>query len=472
MRRWVFGVVILLCTYSVSWGQDLKDQVSVDFQDLPLELVLDSISFKTGFQFSYNSDIMPSGSLFSLSRKNIQVDSLLSLLLVGTQLVYEGKGDLIIIKKIKEAPENGSRVNQFGVSGWVRDANTQEPLVGVNVHLNGTLIGTSTDKYGNYEIRKIPPGSYELVFSYVGYDVVSHPLLVKDVVHQKVNALMQVKVQELDGVELVSTRFVDKNKWDKYYKEFTVEFLGKTQNANRCAIINPQVLNFAYDKDTDVLSAEASEALVIQNNALGYKIIYELLSFNKSPESTYENGKAFFVNLEPDSRKEIRKWRYNRKKGFYGSANHFFICLIEGNYYRKGYRVYEINHPSEITKQNKTLINAKHLIEETENPYEWVLKFDNMLMIEYTKEIESPQYVLEMNSDNSMSNIISSTLLDVTPKIQRSVIELRADSVLLDRFGQVKETRGMQMMGYWAWERVGDMMPAGYDPKADKLISR
>ncbi|MBV6640287.1 MAG: carboxypeptidase-like regulatory domain-containing protein [Cyclobacteriaceae bacterium] len=472
MRPWIFGVVILLCTHFVSWSQGLTDKVSVNFKDLPLELILDSISYKSGYQFSYNSDIMPSGSLFSLSRTDIHVDSLLSILLVGTQLEYEGKDDLIIIKKVKPAGDSNAKATQFGVSGWVRDAKTQEPLVGVNVHLNGTLIGTSTDKYGNYELRKIPPGSYELVFSYVGFDVVSHPLLIKDVVTQKVNALMQVKVQELDGVELVSTRFVDKNKWDKYYKEFTVEFLGKTQNANRCAIMNPQVLNFSYDKENDVLNAEASEALIIQNQALGYKIIYELLSFNKSPESTYENGKALFVNLEPDGRKEIKKWRYNRKKGFYGSANHFFICLIEGNYYRKGYRVYEINHPSEITSQNKTLINAKNLIRETKNPYEWVLKFDDMLMIEYTKEIESPQYVLEMNSNNEMSNVISSTLLDVTPNIQRSVIELRADSVLLDRFGQVKESRGMKMMGYWAWERVGDMMPAGYDPKGDKLTTR
>ncbi|MEQ8337212.1 MAG: carboxypeptidase-like regulatory domain-containing protein [Cyclobacteriaceae bacterium] len=473
MLRGLLVVVIFLITLSASWSQKTTDRLSVSFQDMPLELILDSISYKTGYQFSYNSDIMPGGSLFSLSRKNIYIDSLLSILLVGTGLVYEGKSDLIIIKRNKPEPDEKNVKNtRFSVSGWVRDIKTQDPLAGVNVHLNGTLIGTSTDKYGNYEIKKIPPGSYELVFSYVGYDVVSHPFLTQDVAEQKVNALMQVKVQELEGVELISTRFVNKNQWEKYFKEFTVEFLGKTKNANRCEIMNPQVLNFAYDEEEDVLSAEATEALVIQNHALGYKINYELLSFNKSPESTYENGKAFFVNLVPDNRKELRKWKHNRKKSYEGSINHFFISLIEGNYNRKGYRIYEINTPSETTSQNKSLINARKLIKKTSNPYEWVFKFDKMLLIEYTKEIESPQYVLEKNSNNEMSSIISSTLLDVTPNIQRSVIELRADSVLLDRFGQVKESVGLKMMGYWAWERVGDLMPAGYDPKADKLFGR
>ena len=473
MRRGVAGVVIFLSTLSVCWSQKVTDRLSVSFKDMPLELILDSISYKTGYQFSYNSDIMPSGSLFSLEKKNIQVDSLLSILLVGTQLIYELKDDLIILKKEKpQTTESNVKSARFGLSGWVRDIKTQEPLVGVNVHLNGTLIGTSTDKYGNYEIKKIPPGSYELVFSYVGYEVASHPYLTSNAVDQKVNALMQVKVQELERVELISTRFVDENKWDKYFKEFTDEFLGKTQNANRCEIMNPQVLNFAYDDQKEILTAEANEALVIQNHALGYKINYELLSFNKSPQSTYENGKAFFVNLVPGSRREIRKWKHNRKKSYHGSINHFFISLIEGNYYKKGYRIYEVNTPSEITSQNKSLVTARHLIQKTDNPYEWMLKFDKMLLIEYTKEIESPQYVLERNSANEMNNIISSTLMDVSPNIQRSVIELQADSVLLDRFGQVKESVGLKMMGYWAWERVGDMMPAGYDPKADKLFNR
>ncbi|XOV94756.1 MAG: carboxypeptidase-like regulatory domain-containing protein [Bacteroidota bacterium] len=453
-------------------SQQARDRLSVNFKDLPLELVIDSIAYQTHYQFSYNSDIMPRGSLFTLKKQNIHVDTLLSILLVGTNLVYQRNDDLIILKKANVNSKEIPKVNIRTVSGWVRDIEGKKPISGVNVHLNGTMVGTSTDQYGNYEIKKIPPGSYELVFSYVGYEVVTHPLLVEEEFNQKVNALMQERVQELGGVELVSTRFVKEVDWERYFKKFKIEFLGKTQNASRCEILNPNVLNFTESEDVDVFSAEASQALIIQNDALGYKIIYDLLSFTKDPEGTKENGKVFFVSLTPENRKENRRWRNNRKKSYLGSINHFFISLIEGNYYRKGYRVYEISNPSDITSQNKTPIDAKKLVKPTSNPYEWSLDFDGLIMVEYTKEIESQQYVMEMNSTNDMHGIITSTLLDVSPNIQRSVLELRDDSVLLDRFGQSKKSFGIKIMGYWAWERVADMMPAGYDPKEDNLINK
>ena len=41
-------------------------------------------------------------------------------------------------------------VAQTTVSGIVIDANTQEPLEGVNIAVIGTIIGTTTDTNGNY----------------------------------------------------------------------------------------------------------------------------------------------------------------------------------------------------------------------------------------------------------------------------------------------------------------------------------
>ncbi|HEX7493085.1 MAG TPA: SusC/RagA family TonB-linked outer membrane protein, partial [Bacteroidales bacterium] len=48
------------------------------------------------------------------------------------------------------------------------DASTNEPLIGVNVSLEGTTVGTITDVAGNYSL--VPPGSSAtLVFTYIGY---------------------------------------------------------------------------------------------------------------------------------------------------------------------------------------------------------------------------------------------------------------------------------------------------------------
>ena len=55
------------------------------------------------------------------------------------------------------------------LSGKVTDAKTGEPLIGVNVVLDGTTIGASTDIDGRYTIEAIPAKTYNLTASYIGY---------------------------------------------------------------------------------------------------------------------------------------------------------------------------------------------------------------------------------------------------------------------------------------------------------------
>lgn len=54
------------------------------------------------------------------------------------------------------------------ITGTVTDGITGEPLIGVNVSIEGTVTGTVTDLDGNYTID-VPDDQAVLVFSYVGY---------------------------------------------------------------------------------------------------------------------------------------------------------------------------------------------------------------------------------------------------------------------------------------------------------------
>ena len=58
---------------------------------------------------------------------------------------------------------------QGKIAGRVTDSQTNESLIGVNVVLDGTTQGTVTDADGNYVIVNVRPGTYTIVFSYVGY---------------------------------------------------------------------------------------------------------------------------------------------------------------------------------------------------------------------------------------------------------------------------------------------------------------
>ncbi len=73
---------------------------------------------------------------------------LLSLLLTGQMLWSQTVGTLL---------------------GSVKDAKTQEPLIGATILLETTNIGTITDIDGRFSLEGIPPKTYNIIISFVGY---------------------------------------------------------------------------------------------------------------------------------------------------------------------------------------------------------------------------------------------------------------------------------------------------------------
>jgi iron complex outermembrane receptor protein len=55
------------------------------------------------------------------------------------------------------------------ISGMVTDVESGEPLPGANVQVTQTLLGAITDVNGRFVVRQVPPGSYLLRVSFVGY---------------------------------------------------------------------------------------------------------------------------------------------------------------------------------------------------------------------------------------------------------------------------------------------------------------
>ncbi|MBM4161830.1 MAG: TonB-dependent receptor, partial [Ignavibacteria bacterium] len=55
------------------------------------------------------------------------------------------------------------------ITGMVTDARTNEPLVGANVVIEGTSMGAASDFEGFFTILSVPPGSYRLRASIIGY---------------------------------------------------------------------------------------------------------------------------------------------------------------------------------------------------------------------------------------------------------------------------------------------------------------
>src|SRR5436305_910549 len=66
------------------------------------------------------------------------------------------------------------------IRGFVYFSENAEPAIYTSVYLKGTNYGSTTDLNGFYSISRIPPGSYTLMVTFVGYDSVSVGITVRE----------------------------------------------------------------------------------------------------------------------------------------------------------------------------------------------------------------------------------------------------------------------------------------------------
>lgn len=94
------------------------------------------------------------------------------------------------------------------ITGRVIDSQNQEPLVGVNVMLEGTYLGAATDMEGRYLILNIPPGVYNLRMSMMGYrETVTQQVRVRIDLTTNIDASLETTVLETDeSVTIIAER--------------------------------------------------------------------------------------------------------------------------------------------------------------------------------------------------------------------------------------------------------------------------
>jgi len=73
---------------------------------------------------------------------------------------------LLIILSLNAFAQSTSK---YTISGYMKDSQSSESLIGATVYNQASLAGTSTNQYGFYSLT-LPAGSVELVYSYVGYN--------------------------------------------------------------------------------------------------------------------------------------------------------------------------------------------------------------------------------------------------------------------------------------------------------------
>lgn len=343
---------------------------------------------------------------------------------------------------------------QHTIRGVVRDIETGETLPAVNVFLANTLNGSSSDANGRFEITGIEEGIYELVVSHISYKAYTQVIDTK-----QLKSFYTIEL-ESDPVEMdeIVVEF-DEKRWQSNYNAFLNDFLGYSPFARRTEIINPEILRFDFNADSLTLRAEARGLLKIENHALGYRINYSLEKFESDyrDHTNFLAGKFFFEQMESRNADQLARWAVNREKAYFGSFRHFIDSILNGTAAENQFLVRRERVHNDRRIVESQLLNIDSVLHENRDGI-YLLRFENRLNIQYTGEKEDPEYLRLQNRFRSGSN--------GKPGIQKSFMFLAKDSLAIDASGYIYNPLDIIVGGYWAYEKIPQVLPMNYTPEA------
>lgn len=353
-----------------------------------------------------------------------------------------------------------SRAQTFhSISGSVAD-DKNAPLRGATIFLTGRMNNTVSDVNGNFSLSNLKAGNYNLVITMIGYKTVVKDVTIHD---ENIKLTFQLE-QQVTYLNAVTVK-PDKSRLE-YLEIFKKQFLGESENALQCKILNSEILNFFFDKKAEKLTAGTDEVLTIKNEALGYMIRYVLVNFvyYESRNAVIYQGYPAFEELKgtPD---EEAQWKMNRRIAFLGSIHQFIRSVYEENCRASGFTVYKIKNrmPLDSSKTGRNLIRIDYkqvsfdsLLNVKDEHFK-TLNFKDALYVIYTKGKEQTVY---RDKNYSFAGIYSDRWL---PEGQVSIVNLFGP-VSIDVNGFYKPTSNLFFEGYMGWEKIADLVPYEFDP--------
>lgn len=108
--------------------------------------------------------------------------------------------------------ESPAMAQSGSFAGTVIDGDFGDPLIGANVVLKGTLLGTSTDLEGRFRIDDIPTGIQTFEVSYIGFQTltIEGVEILEDEI-TRLDITLQTEAFELEGEVVVEARAIRNN---------------------------------------------------------------------------------------------------------------------------------------------------------------------------------------------------------------------------------------------------------------------
>ncbi|RME01219.1 MAG: TonB-dependent receptor, partial [Calditrichaeota bacterium] len=176
------------------------------------------------------------------------------------------------------------------ITGKVKDASTGEVLPGANVLIVGTSLGSAADATGSYVISNVPPGSYKVKASFIGYEEVTQTVNVSASEVTTVDFELQPQALVMEGVYVTANRARE--------RETPVAFTDVKKariEANLGSRDIPLVLNTTPSVYATQQGGGAGDARI---NIRGFNQRNVAIMINGVPVNDMENGWVYWSNWD------------------------------------------------------------------------------------------------------------------------------------------------------------------------------
>jgi hypothetical protein len=340
--------------------------------------------------------------------------------------------------------------------GQVLDASNNRPVSSVHVYFNNTTIGAATDQEGKFLISKVPVGLSSLIISSVGYKT-----LVINNLDFSAGEDTSLDIKIVPATRILAPITIRSGRagslWSKRYYQFRDILLGKTSNASRTEIQNPEVLSFeALESDIAGFTAHALGPIELVNKGLGYRLYVTLDEFQTNRSSYKIQFSTRFDTLAPNGPQEALRWKRGRLDAYKGSQRHLFQSLITGRHASEGFLIYGGDSSTHVPRYRedgtvampRLYKEAKlaDLVVDTSQAHPRILR-QGMYQVNYQRKV-LPQNKRYIPGDPSPVSWII---------VEDPYLELQT-------YGDVKTPAKFWRSGYMDKLRLADLLPSNYDP--------
>lgn len=352
------------------------------------------------------------------------------------------------IPRSQESP--GGRDSGGIIIGRVSDAGTGEPLTSANLYLSFTTIGGSTDASGRVILTRLPPGSYDVVVSLVGFEMHGQRITVTPRDTVVLDVRLTPKLIETGPVDITATPDAA---WIRSLEHFTRVCIGTSDFAGKCTILNPETIEFTTMGDT--LIAMDAHPLIIENRALGYRVHVVLAEFtwNLARDAGQFLIYPYFEELTDSGTGVREQWAENREKAFNGSIRHFFRSLIRAETHAEAFTMYSGSIAKLTSGQGHRVVDEDFGINRDSLRGYVEISFPGDVMVEYGDRDTDPFRTTDPRNPRRQ------TTARGVPPLKVSIVRMTGTSVVLDTSGNLFDPLSIEVAGDWALRRIESLLP-------------